>query len=85
MIDVVDEEFEDFLNFFTPPSNLNAILTLENVTYVLKLADKFLCDDIILKCRSFLLGSLNSSKTPMENTKLLNLANRYFKTDVGEI
>lgn len=61
-----------------------AILSMENVSYIVKLADRFLCDEIMEKCCAFLAGVLENPKSsPTEKTAVLNLGHKYFKSHKG--
>lgn len=73
-----EKEFEDFLRFFSFPSNINVVLTTENVEYITKLADEYVCTDLLMKCEEFFLEE--AKKVPLTNqkrTKLINISYRF--------
>jgi len=78
--DVCEDEFEEFLQFLSLPDNINIKLTMKNVSYITKLADRFICNALLKKCEELL---LTEAKQPWMNTNLnrsiiLNLSSKYF-------
>jgi len=87
ILDVEENEFDEFLRFFIPPDNLIAEITMNNVSFVVKLADRFLCPSILKKCEKMLRDHtiLLDLQIPNPHCKtnrsiVCNLIHRYFPT-----